>query len=154
MSKLILVVYHSQSGSTLSMAEEVARGAASIPNTKVMLKKAAETLAKDLLDCDGLILGSPEYFGYMAGALKDLFDRTYEELRGHPRIFRKPYAVFISAGNDGQGALQSIERICIGYQFRKVQPPVVAKGPITKEILARCRQLGQTIAAGCEAGIF
>lgn len=154
MSKSILIVYHSQGGNTLSMAQEVARGAASIPNIRVLLKKAGETQAKDLLDCDGLILGSPEYFGYMAGALKDLFDRTYEELRGHPRILRKPYAVFISAGNDGQGALRSIERICIGYQFRKVQPALVAKGPITREILVRCRELGQAIAAGCEAGIF
>ncbi len=154
MSKMILVVYHSQSGNTLSMAKEVAEAAGSIPGVRVLLKRAGETQAKDLLDCDALILGSPEYFGYMAGALKDLFDRTYEELRGHPRIFRKPYAVFISAGNDGQGALQSIERICIGYQFRKVQPPIVAKGPVTQEVLARCRELGQTMAAGCEAGIF
>lgn len=154
MSKMILVVYHSQSGNTLSMAQEVAKAAGSIPGVRVLLKRAGDTQAKDLLDCDALILGSPEYFGYMAGALKDLFDRTYEELRGHPRIFRKPYAVFISAGNDGQGALQSIERICIGYQFRKVQPPIVAKGPVTQEVLARCRELGQTMAAGCEAGIF
>lgn len=151
---MILIVYHSQGGNTFSMAKEVAEGAASISDVRVLLKKAAETQAKDLLDCDGLILGSPEYFGYMAGALKDLFDRTYEQLRGHPRIFRKPYALFISAGNDGQGALQSIERICIGYQFRKVQQPVVAKGPITDDVLARCRELGQTIAAGCREGIF
>ncbi len=154
MRKTILVVYHSQSGNTLSMAKEVAEGAASIPGVRVVLKRAAETQARDLMDCDGLFLGSPEYFGYMAGALKDLFDRTYEQLRGHPRIFRKPYAVFISAGNDGQGALQSIERICVGYQFKKVQAPLVAKGPVTEQVLARCRELGQTMAAGCEAGIF
>ncbi len=154
MSKSILIVYHSQSGNTLRMAQAVAQGAALMEHTRVLLKKASETHAQDLLDCDALILGSPEYFGYMAGALKDLFDRTYEQLRGHPRIFRKPYAVFISAGNDGLGALQSIERICIGYQFRKVQPPVVAKGPITDDVLALCRELGQTIAAGCREGIF
>jgi len=154
MSKSILIVYHSQSGNTLRMAQAVAQGAALMEHTRVRLKKASETQAQDLLDCDALILGSPEYFGYMAGALKDLFDRTYEELRGHRRIFRKPYAVFISAGNDGQGALMSIERICTGYQFRKVQPPLVAKGAITEEVLAACRELGQTMAAGCQMGIY
>ncbi|MGQ9859598.1 MAG: flavodoxin family protein [Thermodesulfobacteriota bacterium] len=152
--KTLLVVYHSQSGNTSRMAMEVAAGARMVEGIRVILKRASETQERDLLECDALILGSPEYFGYMAGALKDLFDRTYEALRGHPRIFRKPYAVFISAGNDGQGALQSIERICVGYQFRKVQPPVLARGPLTEDILARCRELGQTVAAGCEAGIF
>ncbi len=150
----ILVVYHSQSGNTRRMAEAVARGASEIEGVHVVLKKAFETTEKDLLSCNGLIIGSPEYFGYMAGAVKDLFDRTYEKLRGHKRIFRKPYCVFISAGNDGQGALNHIERICVGYQFRKVQPPVVARGEISEEILRRCEELGKTLAAGCEAGIF
>lgn len=136
------------------MAEEVAKGASCVQGVKVLLKRALETEAQDLLECDALIFGSPEYFGYMAGALKDLFDRTYESLRGHPRIFRKPYAVFISAGNDGEGALRSIERICVGYQFRKVQPPILARGVLTEEILSKCRELGQTLAAGLEVGIF
>jgi multimeric flavodoxin WrbA len=136
------------------MAEAVARGAAEIGSIRVVLKRAQEADGEDLLRCDGLVLGSPEYFGYMAGALKDLFDRTYEPLRGHKRIFRKPYSVFISAGNDGHGALSHIERICVGYQFKKVQPPIVATGAITEEILSRCEELGRTMAAGCGEGIF
>lgn len=150
----LLIVYHSQSGNTLKMAEAVARGAREIEGVKVVLKKALESGAEDLLECDGLVLGSPEYFGYMCGALKDLFDRTYEQVRGHKRIFRKPYAVFISAGNDGQGALMNIEKICLGYQFKKVYQPVLAKGPVSEEILRQCEELGRTIAAGCEAGIY
>jgi multimeric flavodoxin WrbA len=150
----ILIVYHSQSGNTLKMAQAVERGAGEIEGVEVILKKAFDTDEKDLLDCDGLVLGSPEYFGYMSGALKDLFDRTYEKVRGHNKIFRKPYAVFISAGNDGQGALMNIERICLGYQFKKVHQPILAKGPVGEEVLARCEDLGRTIAAGCEAGIY
>lgn len=90
----------------------------------------------------------------MSGAIKDLFDRTYETLRGHPRIFRKPYAVFISAGNDGSGALSHLEHLCTGFQFKKVQPPVIARGPLTPTLLEQGRELGRTLAAGCEAGIF
>jgi len=59
------------------MAEAVARGSNSIENVETTLKEARETSLDDLLGCDGLALGSPEYFGYMSGAMKDLFDRTY-----------------------------------------------------------------------------
>lgn len=150
----ILVVFHSQGGNTRRMAEAAAAGVADIAGVAARLKAALETGPADLTACDGLLIGSPEYFGTMAGAVKDLFDRTYESLRGHPRIFRKPYAVFISAGNDGSGALAHIERICTGYQFKKVQPPVIARGIVTPEILEQCRELGRTLAAGCEAGIY
>jgi multimeric flavodoxin WrbA len=150
----ILVAYHSQGGNTRKMAEAVARGAGEMEGARAVLRRALESTEEDLLTCDGVVFGSPEYFGYMAGALKDLFDRTYERLRGHKRIFRKPYSVFVSAGNDGQGALKHIERICVGFQFRKVQPPVVARGPVTEETLSRCEELGRAMAAGCDAGIF
>ena len=98
---------------------------------------------------------TPENFGYMSGAVKDFFDRTFYPAEG--KVFRKPYVVFISAGNDGTGALSSIERISLGYQFKKVYDPVIARqsqGGVTDEILARCRELGQTIAGGLEAGIY
>lgn len=136
------------------MAHAVARGANSMENVTTMLKEARETQLDDLLGCDGLAIGSPEYFGYMAGAIKDLFDRTYYLARGREEIFKKPYVVFISAGNDGLGALASIERICVGYQFKKVYDPVIARGEINDAYLAQCEELGKVIAAGCEAGIY
>ena len=150
----ILVVYHSQTGRTKKMAEAVARGSDSIENVETTLKEARETSLDDLFGCDGLALGSPEYFGYMSGAIKDLFDRTYYQARGRKEIYKKPYVVFISAGNDGLGALRSIERICVGYQFKKVYEPVVAIGEIDETTLAQCEELGKVIAAGCEARIY
>ena len=150
----ILVVYHSQTGNTRKMAEAVARGAASIEGVIVDLKKAEEAGVEDLLSCDGLAVGSPEYFGYMAGMVKDFFDRTYHPARQDKRIVKKPYVTFISAGNDGRGTLNNIERICLGYPLKKVYDPVVARGEIDETVLGRCVELGQTIAAGCEAGIY
>ena len=151
----ILIVYHSQTGNTERMAEAVAAGAKSMEKTEVALKKAKDASLEDLLGCDGLAIGTPENFGYMSGAVKDFFDRTFYPAEG--KVFRKPYVVFISAGNDGTAALSSIERIALGYQFKKVYEPVIArnsKGGVTGEVLARCRELGQTIAGGCEAGIY
>jgi len=62
--------------------------------------------------------------------------------------------VFISAGNDGTGALNKIKRICLGYQFKEVFEPIIAKGEITREILVQCEDLGATIAAGCKEKIY
>jgi multimeric flavodoxin WrbA len=150
----ILIIYHSQAGHTEAMAQRVAHGAGSIDGVEVVLKKAGEATLQDLLQCDGLAIGSPEYFGYMAGMIKDFFDRTYESARADRRIFKKPYVVFISAGNDGSGALGQIERICRGYPLKKVYEPIVAKGELDDNILKKCEALGKTIAAGCEAGIY
>ncbi|MEW6262775.1 MAG: NAD(P)H-dependent oxidoreductase [Thermodesulfobacteriota bacterium] len=150
----ILIVYHSQGGRTRRLAEAVAEGVNSIEGARASLKSAGEAGLEDLIACQGLAIGSPEYFGYMAGAVKDFFDRTYEPARGRKEVFKKPYVVFISAGNDGSGALRAIERIALGYPLKKVYDPLVAKGEVTEEALAAGRELGQTIAAGCAAGLY
>ena len=150
----ILVVYHSQTGHTQKMAQAVAEGAGSIETAEAVLKQAGDATLKDLLRCDGLAIGTPENFGYMSGMIKDFFDRTYAEARRKKEIFKKPYVVFISAGNDGTGASSQIDRICRGYPFRKVSEPVISKGDVTPEDLKKCNELGQLIAAGCEMGIF
>ena len=136
------------------MARKAAQGARSMDGVEMSLKKASDATLQDLTACDGLVIASPEYFGYMAGMVKDFFDRTYVEARGKKEIFKKPYAVLISAGNDGTGALSHIERICLGYQFKKVLAPVVAKGVVDQGVLDRCEELGKTIAAGCREGIY
>lgn len=150
----ILVVYHSQTGNTGKMAERVASGVESITGVEAVLKKAVDADFRHLLECDGLVIGSPEYFGYMSGMIKDFFDRTYEPARGRSEIFRKPYAVFISAGNDGSNALTQIERICTGYRFKKIHEPVIAVGDVTPQVLVKCEELGKTIALGCREGIY
>ncbi|KQC06189.1 MAG: flavodoxin [Smithella sp. SDB] len=148
----ILIVYHSQTGKTQKMAETVAEGAKSIEGVEVVLKKAADATLEDLLAADGLAIGTPENFGYMSGMIKDFFDRTY--VGAQEKVFRKPFVVFISAGNDGTGALRSIERIALGYKFKTVYSPVIAKGAITEEILNQCHELGATIAGGCQMHIY
>jgi multimeric flavodoxin WrbA len=134
------------------MADAVCEGAKAIDDVEVVFKKASEATLDDLLACDGLAVGTPENFGYMSGMLKDFFDRTY--VGAQDRVFRKPFVVFISAGNDGSGALRAIERIALGYKFKTVFAPVIARGNITEEVLDQCRELGGTLAGGCAMGIY
>jgi multimeric flavodoxin WrbA len=148
----ILIIYHSQTGHTEKMAAAVAQGARAVEGVEVVLRKAADATLADLLSADGLAVGTPENFGYMAGMVKDFFDRTFYEAQD--KVFRKPFVVFISAGNDGTGALRAIERIALGYKFKTVYHPVIARGEITEDILDQCRELGGTIAGGCQMGIY
>jgi multimeric flavodoxin WrbA len=134
------------------MADAVLEGAKAIEGVEVIMKKAAEATVDDLIACDGLACGTPENFGYMSGMLKDFFDRTYAGAQD--KVFRKPFVVFISAGNDGTGALRAIERIALGYKFKTVFTPVIARGKITEEIREQCCELGGTLACGCAAGIY
>ena len=136
------------------MADAVNSGACSkeIENVEVRFLSAFEADDKDLLWADGLIFGTPENFGYMSGALKDFFDRTFYEVEG--QVDAKPYCIFIGAGNDGQGALMSIHRICNGYNFKEIQEPLIVVGDLTETDLSRCTDLGMGFAAGLEAGIF
>ena len=148
----LLVIYHSQSGNTERLAQAIADGARTVHGVVVRLARAADVGANDLRLARSLVVCSPEYFGYMAGAVKDLFDRTYEQVE--QEMVGKSYAVVISAGNDGTGALTSVERIVAGYKLRKVQEPIIFSGAVSAEDLARCRELGCTLAAGLELGIY
>src|SRR5262249_37056604 len=70
----VLIAYHSVTGNTEKMAQGVAEGTSSVPGTNVVLKRVGEVTADDLLSADGVIVGSPVYFGNMAGEVKTFFD--------------------------------------------------------------------------------
>jgi len=108
--------------------------------------------AEELLAAHGLLLGTPEHFGYMSGALKDFFDRTFYPTEG--RTAGLPYALFVSAGNDGTGAVRAVERIATGYGWSAVAPPLIVIGDPDAAALRRAQELGATVAAGVAAGIF
>ena len=150
--KRLLVVFHSQGGRLAGLADAVVRGASREEGIEVRAVRAREAGLDDLLHADAVIFGTPENFGYMSGGLKDFFDRTFYPAQG--RVERMPYAIFVVAGNDGTGAVTSIQRIARGYPMREVADPVVVRGEPTPGDVVRCEELGQTIAAGLALGIF
>jgi multimeric flavodoxin WrbA len=154
MQRHLLIVYHSQSGHTETMAHAVLEGARdpAAENVEVRFLRAANAGPDDLIWAHGLLLGTPENFGYMSGAMKDFFDRTFYPVEG--RIQSLPYALFVSAGNDGSGAVRAVRRIANGYPLKEVQEPIVSRGELTDAALAQCRELGLTLAVGLEAGVF
>jgi len=150
--KKLLIVYHTQGTRTTELAEAALAGARSIEETETTLKRAFDTTAEDLLAADAILFGTPENFGYMSGALKDLFDRTFYACEN--KVDAKPYAVFVCAGNDGTGAVFNIDRICTGLKLKKVCEPVIARKVNTPELVEQARELGATLAAGVAFGVF
>ena len=138
------------------------------PNTKILLNATAngarisglepivltpfEADASHILTAGALIIGTTENFAYMSGALKDFFERIYypclEETQG------LSIALYIKAGNDGQGAKNSVERIVTGLRWNHVQEPLVLSGDFKPEFADACHELGAGMAEGLKMGIF
>lgn len=136
------------------MADAVIAGANSkeVDGVEVRVKPALEADADDVLWADAYILGTPENFGYMSGAMKYFLDRVFYAVEN--KVNGRPYALFIRAGNDGSGAISSLRRILTGLAVKEVQEPILIAGEFDASRLPECEELGLTMAAGLEAGIF
>lgn len=145
----VLVVYHSLGGNTKQMAEEVAQGARSVAGTTAVVKTGIEATLDDLLGCDGIALGSPDYFSYMAGGMKDFFDRTYYPSQG--KVTGKPAVIFGSAGGPPDTVLSCLEKALGWFKLKKVEA-VGASGGVGPEVLADCKELGRKLAEAAKKG--
>ena len=146
-------------------------GANDTDSVAVITRSANIATAQELQRADALILATPENFGYMAGSLKEFFDRTFyacmadttQEGGGSASLLAgRAYSVLVCAGNDGTGAMQSVDRIVTGWRMRKAHPGVIARrvggeagssrGALRAEDLAACRELGQLCAEALAMG--
>ena len=150
--KTLLIVYHTGGVKTARMTEAVERGARSEPGVNVVVKRCAEAGPDDLLAADALILGTPENFGYMSGMLKDFLERVFYACEG--KVNGRPYALFVGAGQDGSGAVNSVERIVTGLRMEKRSEPIIGLKELTPEVLTKCEELGAAFAAGLALGVF
>ena len=153
-SKHLLIVAHNPSANTQKLVDATLRGARheDIDGVEVKHIPPLQAVADDVLWADAIILGTTENFGYMSGALKDFFDRIYYPCLESTASL--PYAIYIRAGNDGLGARTSIERIVTGLSWKRVQRPLLCRGPWNDEFLEQCEEMGMTMAAGLDAGIY
>jgi NAD(P)H-dependent FMN reductase len=162
--KRLLIVYHTVTGGTGQMARAAAAGGARQPEVEPRLKTATAAGPDELLDADGYLFACPENLAAMSGLMKDFFDRSYYPVLD--RLQGRPYATLICAGSDGSNAARQIERIVTGWRLKAMAAPVIvcthAQAPeeilkpkqISAIDLARCEELGATIAAGLALGIY
>jgi multimeric flavodoxin WrbA len=150
--KSLLIVYHSQSGTSAQLARAVALGAGLEVGVEYSVRRASDAGVADLEAADGLILVAAENSGALSGGMKDFLDRIF-----YPAIALSlvmPYALVVSAGNDGRGAQRQADRILSGIPFAPATETLILRGELVPAHQQSCEELGQAFAAGLEMGIF
>ncbi|KAA0014117.1 flavodoxin family protein [Billgrantia pellis] len=152
--KRLLIVAHAPSSNTQALRDAAERGAShpDITDIEVVTKPPLDAGPKDVLACHAILLGTTENLGYMSGALKDFFDRSYyavlEEKQG------LPCALYVRAGHDGTGTRRAVESIVTGLRWRWVQEPLILHGEWRDGYVEEVEELGRYLAAGLEAGVL
>lgn len=155
MKKRLLIVAHAPSPNTerLRDAALAGAGATEITDVEAVAHSPFATTPEHVLAANAMILGTTENLGYMSGALKDFFDRCYYPCLEHTQGM--PYALYVRAGQGGgEGTRRAVESIATGLRWRAVAEPLILRGEWREDFVDQCRELGMTMAAGLEAGVF
>ena len=147
--KTILLVYHSQEkGNTHRMAELVAQGCGEVSGVEVEAVNVNERrVDMDTAErADAYAVGSPDYFSYVAGNIKQFFDDILlAEWQGR-KTTGKPYVGFVTHGGGG-AAVKSLERLAKSTTLTQVAPSVVCKNtPEDPREIESSKHLGRALA--------
>ena len=124
----ILVLYYSKGGNTRKLAEKIAEGVNEVQGVSALLKRTDEVSQNDFLASDGVIAGSPVYFGVMASELKRVFD---DFVGVRKRMEGKVGAAFATSGDPSGGketTMMSIIQALLIYGMIIVGDPLSATG--------------------------
>ncbi|ASJ70160.1 flavodoxin family protein [Granulosicoccus antarcticus] len=153
-TKRLLIISHAPSENTKRLLEAVISGASNqeISNVDVRYIAPLDTRPEDIKTAQAIIIGTTENLGYMAGLIKDVFDRCYYECLETTQGM--PFTFYVRAGHDGTGTRRAIESITTGLRWRVVQEPLICRGEFNEEFITQCEELGLAMAASLEAGII
>lgn len=149
MTKTLLIVYYSNTGKTEKMATQIANGAETA-GVKVILKKVEECTQKDLVEADGLAVGSPTCYSNIAWQIKRFLDETILVFyaKGHS-LKGKVRGCFTSSGAyaDGKECLRMLE-LAFGVALKmKMAPGIILESKdVDQGHLSSCWEYGQKIA--------
>ena len=121
----VLVLFYSRSGRTEALAKAIHKGAKNVEGISANLKQVNFASMDDIIECDAVAFGSPNYFSYMAGVLKDFFDRA---LSIRDKVMGKPAVAFTSGGSSSNAALVSLERMITSFRLDKIVEGIVVQG--------------------------
>lgn len=150
----ILVLYYSKTGNTEKLARAVAQGVEQVQGAKALLKDTSQVCKEDFLSSQGIIAGSPVYFGIMAADLKRVFD---EFIATRKKMEGKVGAAFATSGDPTGGketTMFSIIQVLLIYGMLIVGDPmratghygVACSGQPDEKTLENGRKLGARVA--------
>ncbi len=148
----LLICWYSATGTNAALAQAATRGARRVQECQVMRRAALRVTQEEFAAADAWIFVAPENFGQLCGGMRMMFERLYYPLE--TTLQGRPYASITGCGNDGQGAVRDMDRICNGWRLRRVADPVICRGEPRPEHLTEAEELGQALAEGLASGIF
>lgn len=148
MTRTMLVVVSSRTGSNARLAEALVEGTSSegIEGVEVRLLAPLDAGPDDVLGADLVVLAGPPRLGMINGLMKDFLERIYYPCLD--RTVGKPCALVFKGDTDATGALAQTQKILTGLRWREVQPPLVVIGDLARAHLDAARELGATLAGG------
>ena len=148
----VLIVYYSRSGNTRKMAEAVAEGVHEVPGVNVVVQSVEDTTPDHLLKAHAVIMGSPVYYGTMAGPLKTLIDNS---VMHHRKLKGKVGAAFASSGAEHGGnettVLDILKTLLVHGMILQGDPEedhygAIAVGLPDERSIKSCRNMGKRVA--------
>lgn len=146
-----IVIYYSRSGHTKEMAQIIAKSIKEA-DMQVDCKPVTDVKADDLMNYDAIVIGSPTYYGHMAGPVKQLFD---DIVSFHGKLDGKVGAAFTSSANIGGGnettIMGIIEAMLIAGCVVQGDPKGDHYGPVSigkpdERVRQQCMRRGRRIA--------
>ena len=155
--KTLLLIIHAPSPNTMILSDAALHGARSIAadsdaSLTILRKTPSEVTASDLAQIDGVLIGTLENIGAMAGLTKDMFDRCYNDWLGQYEAL--PVGIYIRAGLDGTATSRQLMAITAAQKWRLIQPPLILKGEYSPHFETQVSELAMVMATGLDMGLF
>ncbi len=151
--KKITFISHCPSKNTLKLTNSVSKVINDYNlKTKFKIVSPLKINSSQILQSSGVIIGTIENFGYIAGATKDFFDRCYNDL--FEKTEGLPVFYYVRAGLDGEGSRRALDRILIGLKWKQVLKPIILKGDWKDEFVDIVTEACLNFAIGIEEGIY
>jgi NAD(P)H dehydrogenase (quinone) len=145
MAKIIVIFHSQQFGNTKALAEPLAQGAREAgADVELINTNDRRVTLDEFLAADAVALGTPDYFSYLAGTIKTLFDDLYLWDQAGKAVKGKPAVLFFSHGGGGK-VKQPFESLARRF-FQQVGETVESGRPISNEAKKKCIVLGQELA--------
>jgi NAD(P)H dehydrogenase (quinone) len=124
----ILILYYSKGGNTRKLADAIGQGAAQVDGVEVVLRHAKDVTQDDFTTAQGLIIGSPVYFGTMAAQLKQVLDQFVGLRRSMENKVGAAFATSADASGGKETTMLSIIQAMLIYGMVIVGDPLAATG--------------------------
>lgn len=150
----VLILYFSHSGNTAKMADIVAEGVRD-SGAESVVKDVKKAGVDELLTAEGVIIGSPTYYGTMAAEIKKFID---ESVKHHGKLVGKVGGAFASSGGLAGGNETTVLDIVKALLIHGMIIPgnvegdhygAVAVGAPDKRSAEQCRILGKIVGDLC-----